>query len=157
MCSCALPAFDRPENAPAFHAKTLDGEVFTKESLKGKVVLVQFWTTWCPYCKGEQPAVDKLVHDFSGQGLVVLAVNVGESKKKVQKYLDQSPRACKIVLTEDTNLAAMFPSRGYPLYILIDREGTVVARQDSAGGEEALREMLRKAGLKGDADAEDRN
>lgn len=120
-------------------------------------MLVQFWTTWCPYCKGEQPVVDKLVQDFSGQGLVVLAVNVGESKKKVQKYLDQSPRACKIVLTEDTNLAAMFPSRGYPLYILIDREGTVVARQDGAGGEEALREMLRKAGLKGDADAEDRN
>ncbi len=53
----------------------------------GKVVLVQLWATWCGYCKRDQPAVDEVVESYGKQGLVVLAVNAGESKKKVQQYL----------------------------------------------------------------------
>jgi thiol-disulfide isomerase/thioredoxin len=141
------PAANAAEDAPRFRAKTLDGEEFTKESLKGKVVLVQFWTTWCPHCKEDQPAVDNILRDFFGQGLVVLAVNVGESKKTVRKYLDQSPRACKIVLTEDANLAAMFAANSFPLYVLIDRDGKLAGKQNGSGGEEALRQLLQNAGL----------
>ena len=74
--------------------------------------------------------------------------NVGESKSKVKKYLQDSPRACKIVATEDTNLAALFAAHAYPLYVLIDRDGTIAGTQRGAGGLEALRELLAKAGLK---------
>ncbi len=147
LCCGALLAIGSREPAPKFRAKTLDGEEFTNESLKGKVVLFQFWTTWCPYCRQDQEAVDTLVHDFTGRGLVVLAVNVGESKKKVKQYLDQSPRACKIVLTDDTNLAALYAATSYPLYVLIDRDGNTAAQQDGAAGEPALRQLLSKAGL----------
>jgi thiol-disulfide isomerase/thioredoxin len=70
------------EPAPRFTAKTLEGEKFSNESLRGKVVLVQFWATWCQYCRRDQPAVDALIGDFADKGLVVLAVNVGEPKKK---------------------------------------------------------------------------
>jgi len=147
VCCGALPAISSREPAPRFHAKTLDGEVFTNESLKGKVVLLQFWTTWCPYCKEEQAIVDTLAHDFAGRGLVVLAVNVGESKKKVKQYLADSPRTCKIVITDDTNLAAMFAAKSYPIYVLIDRDGNIAGKQDGAAGESALRELLARAGL----------
>jgi len=133
--------------APRFTAKTLDGEKLTNESLMGKTVLLQFWTTWCGYCRRDQPAVDAVAREYSGQGLVVLAVNVGESRRKVKAFLEESPRACKIALTEDTNLAAMFAARSYPLYVLIDREGNVAGTQHGAAGEEALRRLLRKAGL----------
>jgi len=146
--SGTVSALDKKDQAPKFNATTLDGEKFTNDSLKGKVVLIQFWATWCRYCRGDQPAVDALVHDFAGQGLIVLAVNVGEPKKKVKKYLEDSPRACKIVLTENTNLAAMFAAKSYPFYVLIDKEGNVVDTQNGAGGEEALRRMVAKAGLK---------
>src|SRR5215472_11525257 len=88
------------EPAPHFNAKTLDGERFTNDSIKGKVVLLQFWTTWCQYCRGEQPLVDSLTKEFAGKGLIVLAVDVGESKSKVKKYLQENPRACRIVLTD---------------------------------------------------------
>jgi len=136
------------EPAPNFNAKTTAGEKFTNDLLKGQVVLLQFWTTWCPYCRREQPIVDDIDKEFRDQGLVVLAVDVNESKKTVKKYLEQNPRACRIVLTEDTNLAAMFAAKSYPIYVVIGRDGNVVATQHGAGGERALRSMLARAGLK---------
>jgi thiol-disulfide isomerase/thioredoxin len=147
VCCGALLAIGSREPAPQFHAKALDGEVFTNESVKGKVVLLQFWTTWCPYCRKEQDSVEALVHDFTARGLVVLAVNVGESKKKVKQYLADSPRSCKIVLTDDTNLAALYAAKSYPLYVLIDRDGNLASQQDGAAGEGALRDLLARAGL----------
>jgi len=136
------------EPAPNFNAKTTTGEKFTNDSLKGHVVLLQFWTTWCPYCRREQPIVDDIDKEFRDQGLVVLAVDVNESKKMVKQYLQQNPRACRIVLTDDTNLAAMFAAKSYPIYVVIDREGNVVATRHGAAGESGLRSMLARAGLK---------
>jgi len=138
------------EPAPNFNAKTIAGEKFTNDSLKGHVVLLQFWTTWCPYCRREQPLVDDLDKEFRDRGLVVLAVDVNESKKTVKQYLSQNPRACRIVLTEDTNLAAMYAANSYPIYVVIGRDGNVVATQHGAAGESALRSMLARAGLKDD-------
>jgi thiol-disulfide isomerase/thioredoxin len=135
------------EPAPRFNARTMSGEKFTNDSLKGKVVLLQFWATWCQFCRSEQALVDSLDHEFGGKGLVVLAVDVNESKKTVKKYLEQSPRSCRVVLTEDTNLAAMFAANRYPIYVVIDRDGDVVGRQHGAAGERALRSLLRRAGI----------
>lgn len=138
---------DQREPAPRFTAKTLDGEKFDNESVKGKVVLLEFWATWCPYCRREQPIVDDLTSEFKDKGLIVLAIDVGESKKKVKKYLEDNPTQCRTVLTEDTNLAAMFAASSYPIYVLIDRDGNVAGTQRGAAGEGALRNLLRKAGL----------
>ena len=135
------------EPAPHFNAKTMAGEKFTNETVKGKVLLLQFWATWCPYCREEQGTVDKIEHEFAGQGLVVLAVNVGESKKTVKRYLDEHPRSCRIVLNDDTNLAAMFAAKSYPVYVLIDKNGNVAGKQNGAAGERGLRHLLRRAGL----------
>lgn len=135
------------EPAPRFRAKTLGGENFTNDAVKGKVVLLQFWTTWCQYCRSEQELVDEIDAEFRDNGLVVLAVNVGESKKTVKKYLEANPRKCRIVLTEDTNLAAMFEAKTFPIYVAIDREGNIAATQNGAGGEGALLELLSEAGL----------
>jgi thiol-disulfide isomerase/thioredoxin len=149
ICVCLAMsglAGDR-EPAPRFNAKTTAGEKFTNDSLKGKVVLLQFWTTWCPYCRQDQPLVDSLDQEFRGQGVVVLAVDVNESKKTVKKYLEQSPRSCRIVLTEDTNLAAMYAANSYPIYVVIDREGNIVATRRGTAGERALRSLLARAGL----------
>jgi thiol-disulfide isomerase/thioredoxin len=135
------------EPAPRFHAKTTDGENFTNESVKGKVVLFEFWTTWCPYCADEATIVDNLGKEFAEKGLVVLAVDVGESKKTVKRYLDTHPRNCKIVFMEDTNLAAMYAATVYPIYVVVDREGNIVATQRGASGERGLRRLLERAGI----------
>jgi thiol-disulfide isomerase/thioredoxin len=141
---------DSPEPAPRFHAKTMDGELFNNDSVKGKVVLLDFWTTWCPYCRQEESMVDEIAHEYAGNGLIVLAVNVAESKKKVKKYLEDNPRGCKVVLTEDTNLAAMYQATTYPIYVVVDRHGNIAGTQRGAGGERALRNLLRRAGIGGE-------
>jgi thiol-disulfide isomerase/thioredoxin len=145
--SFAVAGDDDREPAPRFHARTLQGERFSNESVKGKVVLFQFWTTWCPYCKSEESLVNDITKEFSDKGLIVLAVDVAESKKKVLEYLKEHPRKCRIVLTGDTNLAAMYAANSYPIYVVVDREGKIVDTQRGAGGERALRRMLENAGL----------
>jgi thiol-disulfide isomerase/thioredoxin len=142
-----LAQSDAPGPAPRFNAKTTTGEKFNNDSLKGKVVLLQFWTTWCPYCRREQSIVDDIEKEFADKGLVILAIDVGESKKTVQKYLAANPRSCRIVLNDDTNLAAMFAAKSFPVYVVIDRDGNIVDTQRGAGGERALRFMLRLAGV----------
>jgi len=135
------------EPAPRFNATTTSGEKFTNESIKGKVVLLEFWTTWCGYCADEADFVDKIGRDFTGKGLILLAIDVGESKKTVKKYLEQHPRTCKIVYMEDTNLAAMYAATVYPIYVVIDRDGNVAGTQRGAAGEEALKRLLVGGGL----------
>jgi thiol-disulfide isomerase/thioredoxin len=142
-----LPAGESSDPAPGFSGKTLAGETFNNRSLLGKVVLVEFWATWCPYCRSDAEPLDDLAVEFEKEGLVVLAVDVAESKKTVKTFLERNPRKAKIVLMEDTNLAAMFAAKSFPQYELIDREGRMVAEQKGAGGEAALRRMLRRAGL----------
>ncbi len=147
-----MAAADSSDPAPGFSGKTLTGETFNNRSLLGKVVLVEFWATWCPYCRSDAEPLDDLAVEFEKEGLVVLAVDVAESKKTVKTFLERNPRKAKVVLMEDTNLAAMFAAKSFPQYELIDREGRMVAEQKGAGGEAALRRMLRRAGLESRGD-----
>ena len=86
--------------APRFRAKTTSGDQFNNASIKGKVVLFEFWTTWCKYCEEEASLVDDVAKEFSGRGLIVLAVDVLEPDQKVKKYLVEHPRSVPIVLTK---------------------------------------------------------
>src|SRR5712671_6370253 len=140
---CALAAPKDKEPAPRFNATT-----------KGKVVLLEFWTTWCGFCADEAAFVDKIGHDLAGKGLILLAINVGESKKTVKKYLEQHPRNCKLVMMEDTNLAAMYQANVYPIYVVIDRDGNIAGTQRGAGGEDALRNLIARAGIESESDAD---
>jgi thiol-disulfide isomerase/thioredoxin len=148
ITSSAFSGDDIGQPAPRFHAKTTTGEQFNNDSIKGKVVLFEFWTTWCKYCDEEAAMVDNIAREFSGKGLIVLAVNVLEPDQKVKKYLAEHPRSVPIVLTKDTNLAAMYNAQVYPIYVVIDRDGNIADEQRGAAGERALRGMLRQAGLK---------
>lgn len=135
------------EPAPRFRAKTTTGEQFNNESVKGKVVLFEFWTTWCKYCEEEASLVDNIAQEFKSKDLIVLAVDVLEPDQKVKKYLVEHPRSVPIVLTKDTNLAAMYNAQVYPIYVVVDRDGKIAAEQRGSAGERGLRRMLRRAGL----------
>lgn len=131
--------------APRLRAKTTAGEPFNNGSVKGKVVLFEFWTTWCKYCE-EASLVDDIAKEFSGKGLIVLA-DVLEPDQTVKKYLAQHPRSVPLVLTKDTNLAAVYNAHSYPIYVVVDRDGNIAAEQWGGAGEKGLRHMLRGAGL----------
>ncbi|MGB7282863.1 MAG: TlpA disulfide reductase family protein [Candidatus Acidiferrum sp.] len=144
---CLFAAANDKEPAPRFTALTTTGEKFDNASVKGKVVLLEFWATWCGYCANEANFVDKIGQELAPKGLILLAIDVGESKKTVKKYLEQHPRNCKIVLMEDTNLAAMYAATAYPIYVVIDRDGNIAGTQRGAGGEGALRRLIARAGI----------
>ena len=155
LAVCAFAADEEGSPAPRFHAKTTSGEVFNNESSKGKVVLLEFWTTWCQYCHQEEALIEQVNKEFEGKGLVVLAIDVAESRKTVKKYLAEHPRSCRIVMTEDTNLAAMYQANVYPIYVVIDRDGNIAGEQRGAAGERALRQLLANAGIESEEKADE--
>jgi thiol-disulfide isomerase/thioredoxin len=132
--------------AAQFAARTLDGQTVSSNSLSGSVVLLQFWTTWCPVCRHDQPAVDNIQAEFGSSGLVVLAVDDGESEV-VRKYLQANRRSCPVVVSDGHSLAARFGVHSYPHYVVIDQNGNVTASKGGGGGEAYLRYLLRSAGL----------
>ncbi len=150
---CAFAADETGQPAPRFRAKTTAGSQFNNASVKGKVVLFEFWTSWCKYCEQEASLVDDIAKEFADRGLIVLAVNVLEADQTVKKYLAEHPRSVPIVLTKDTNLAAMYNAQSYPIYVLVDRDGNIAGEQRGAAGERGLRRLLRRAGLEAKTEA----
>jgi thiol-disulfide isomerase/thioredoxin len=144
---CCELAMASEGTAPQFSLRTLDGRTFTNSSLEGNVVLLQFWTTWCPYCRQDQPAVGSIQAAFGDQGLVVIAVDDGEPEAVVRNYLQGNPRSVPIVATGDHTWAARFGVHGYPHYVVIDRSGNITASRGGGGGEAYLRSLLRTAGM----------
>jgi thiol-disulfide isomerase/thioredoxin len=147
LCAFAFAGDETGQPAPRFRAKTTTGDQFNNASIKGKVVLFEFWTTWCQYCEAEAELVDDIAKEFAGKGLIVLAVDVLEPDQKVKKYLAEHPRFVPIVLTKDTNLAAMYNAQSYPIYVVIDRDGNIAGEQRGAAGERGLRRLLKRAGI----------
>jgi thiol-disulfide isomerase/thioredoxin len=138
-----------PWSAPAFkfRAETMDGEVITPAAVEGKVTLIQFWATWCGYCRRDQKFVDAVARDYADKGVVVLVVNVGEPREKVAEYLARSPRAGKMILEEKTDLAQLFEATSFPKYAVLNRSGQVAGVELGAQGAEGLQDMLERGGL----------
>ena len=150
---CGVAGADIAERVPQFSTQSLDGQKFNDVSLRGRVVLLEFWATWCPDCRSDQAAVNDIAHKFAGEGLVVLAVDVGEPEKTVRKFLQAHPSSCPVALDVNKSLSARFGKHGYPYYVAIDRDGFIAGTQEGAAGEDALVSMLSLAGLDLHSDA----
>jgi len=134
-------------DAPDFRVRTLAQASFTRASLRGKVVLIQFWATWCGFCRRDQEALDEIYMDLAGKGLEVLAVNAGEPEKKVRDYLRASTRVVPVALSSETDLLQRLPAPGFPTYYVINRPGKLAATTRGAQGRDGLLRLLEKAGL----------
>jgi thiol-disulfide isomerase/thioredoxin len=134
--------------APALRVQSLDGKAYDLSQLKGKVVLLHFWTTWCEPCRAEMTELDKLQKEHSADGFVLLGVDVGEGRGIVEKYLKSSGVTHPIAVANDANLFSAYQVRAFPTHVLIGRDGVVVDYQIGNEGPAALRSLLAKAGLK---------
>ena len=83
-------------------------EPLSNSSYSGQLVLLQFWTTWCPYCHRDQPALDNVQAAYASKGLAVLAIDVGEDEATVQRYLQANPRSCQIALDKNHSARLKF-------------------------------------------------
>jgi thiol-disulfide isomerase/thioredoxin len=133
--------------APDFTVETVDGKPYSLSALKGKAVLLDFWTTWCGPCRNAMPSVEHVAQDYK-EGLVVLGVNAGEERDAVQAFLKKTPMAYPAVLSGETGILKDYQVNAYPTFVLIGSDGKIAAYEMGFSGDEMLRGMLEKAGLK---------
>lgn len=112
--------------SPDFKLQDLNQETVTLSNYRDKqVVLLFFWTTWCPYCRTELKVINDRYEKLAKDGLQVLAINVGESTSKVLNFTKRYNLAFRILLDKDTTVASSYRILGVPTYILIDKRGYI--------------------------------
>ena len=121
----AANAVARPWPAPAFSLKDKAGQVRTLAEFKGRVVLVDFWASWCAPCKASFPALDSLHEELHGDGLEVVAINVDEDKKDAQAFLEGKSPSMLVLFDPQGRSPQDFKVEGMPSSFLLDREGKV--------------------------------
>lgn len=116
------PALQEGDSMRDFTATLVDGSTFTLSDHKGKVILLNFWATWCGPCVGEMPAFPRLVEQF-GDDLVLIAVNCNESKQIVSKFLLDNSYTFPVALDPDDAVSDLYPTDGIPYTVLFDKDG----------------------------------
>ena len=132
--------------APGFEVKSLAGETFSLAALKGKTVLLDFWATWCGPCRKSMPVLEKISRELKNSDLLILGVNTGEERDVVEEFLKKTPLDYPAVLSGESGIES-YGVTAYPTFILIGRDGKIIANEAGFSGEEQLRQMIEKAGL----------
>jgi peroxiredoxin len=110
--------------APSFTLPSLSGEKSLKE-FQGRVVLINFWATWCPPCLEEMPTLEYLSKSYGGDGLVVLGVSLDEGWEPVKAFLKKHPLSFEILLDQNGEVASLYGTYRLPESYLIDSQGIV--------------------------------
>jgi len=149
-----LTRLSTPIEAPAFQLEDMDGEKYSLESYRGKVVILNFWATWCPPCRREIPSMEALHQAFKDEAFAILAINEWETEDHVFAFMGQLPvePGFPILFDLDSEVAQSFGVKGLPTTLLLDAQGKIVYR--AVGGRDfdhpevkrIIRELLPDAG-----------
>lgn len=141
-----------PKPAPPLKLKDLDGTIHDLTNLRGKVVLINFWATWCPPCRREMPSMERLSQMLEDEAFTALAVNVGEDADTINAFTSQLDTPLRLPILLDTTSRSLqtWKVAGLPTTFLVDKQGRIVAI--AIGGREfdhpdiveAIRGSLRK-------------
>ncbi|HZV91924.1 MAG TPA: TlpA disulfide reductase family protein [Caldimonas sp.] len=112
---------------PALDLADLDGHRWRLSELAGKVVLLNFWATWCEPCRAEIPSLDALARQERSRGLVILAVNYRETATVIRGFLERTPYRATVLLDADGDAASEWTPRVFPTTVLVDRLGRPVS------------------------------
>ena len=130
--------------APDFTLPTLSGAPIRFSDLRGKVVLLNFWATWCGSCRAEMPTIEALHRQYKDRGLEVLAVNLDTAPiAKVQTFVDKSGVSLRVGLDPLSSTARTYRVLVLPTTYLIDRAGNVIVRE--IGGRDWLDSVSQRA------------
>jgi len=139
----AQPELARKRTAPNFHVVALDGKTVSMESLVGKVVLIDFWATWCGPCKQALPHLKEIAHTFEGQPLVVISISLDEDDAAWKKFVAENGMTW-IQYRDggfDGEIATQFAVKAIPTTFTIDADGFV---QDQQVGDGEIELKLKK-------------
>lgn len=139
-----------PDDSPApdFTLERLEGEPVTLSALKGNVVLVDFWATWCPPCREEMPYLVKLAKQYEGQGVRFVAVSnddLDEQKEAVAHFVEGLPDLKPFAAFGTPEVSAGYLVRALPTLYVIDRQGNIVASETGQASEAQIERWIEKA------------
>lgn len=116
-------------NTPAvnFRLTDLNNQKVSLSDLKGKPVILFFWTTWCPFCREELKVLNNMYRKIQGDGIELLAVNVGEEAAKVKGFAEKNFLTYRILVDKDRSVAHSYKVLGVPTYVLINNKANIVS------------------------------
>jgi len=122
-----LTALSARPKAPDFALRDIGGRVHRLSELHDKVVLINFWATWCPSCRAEMPSLQRLWSGLEDEEFVILAVNIGESKEQIAQFYFSihPPLTFELLIDPDGEASQFWPLRGLPVTFLVDKRGRV--------------------------------
>ena len=141
-----LEAEDTQRQEADFRLSDLQGKSWRLKDLQGKVVLVNFWATWCPPCRKEMPDLQSLYVRFQGQEFVVLAIS-DEDNTKVAPFIAERAITYPVLLDPARKVNGLFQIEGIPKSFVYDRNGKLVAQSIDMRTQKQFLEMLAQAGL----------
>ena len=123
-----LSTYPRATKPPEFNGSTIDGRTVSLASLGGKVVLINFWATWCQECRPEMPMFEQMHREFAAKGLSVVGINAREGTVAIRAYAKELRLTFPLVLDPKGEINAAYGVIGLPATFLIGRDGRAVAR-----------------------------
>ena len=141
-----LEADDQTRQQADFTLTDLEGKPWRLKSLQGKVVLVNFWATWCPPCRKEMPDLNQLYQEFRQQGLVILAIS-DEDVSKVKPFIADKGISYTVLLDPGRKVNTLFHIMGIPKTFIYDRSGKLAAESIDMRTRKQFLAMLAQAGL----------
>jgi len=114
--------------APAFELTTVDGKSIELSALRGKVIVLNFWATWCGPCKEEMPALDRLSRRFDPTDVAVLTITAEHEYTRIKQFMNQLNSSLPVLLDTQRDVASAFMVRGLPTTVFVAKNGTVVGR-----------------------------
>ncbi len=111
--------------APQFAAEDMQGEKHSLEDYRGRVVLLNFWATWCSPCRREMPALIKLHERYRDKGVVLLAISVDESKAAIKAFTRKLPLPFPVISDPEENISSLYKVFAYPTSFLIGKNGRI--------------------------------
>lgn len=133
--------------APDFTLTGLDGEKVSLSDYRGKAVMVNFWGSWCEPCAREMPAIQRQYEKWKDHGLVVLGLNLDESKVTVQSFVKQTNVTFPVLLDKELRMRDRYAVKNYPTTFFIDPNGKIVKiavlEMDDTFIEQTIRPMLK--------------
>ena len=131
---------------PAFSLNDIDDTVFDSASLQGKVVIIDFWATWCPPCKKEIPHFIELHEEYKDQGLLVVGISVDEDINALEEFVkDNNVNYISLKMDKEQKIVGLFGGiKGIPTTFIVDREGNIVEKFVGYRDKEVFVEAIEK-------------
>jgi thiol-disulfide isomerase/thioredoxin len=141
------PALSLQKMAPAFTVTALDGSTFNLDEMGGRVVLIDFWATWCGPCNAELPHMKKIAKEFAGQPLVIISVSWDSDETKWKNFIDKNEMTWVQYRDADHRLSNTFGVQAIPHYFTIDSDGVLTAEMLGEGSdvEGKLKKLVARA------------